>query len=198
MKFLVFSDVHEDMKQINKLEKRAKEEDIEFIIVAGDFTTFNRSLRVVFKKFNSWGKPVYVIPGNHEEGEEYDNTIKEYSNLVDLHKSAVERDNYVFLGFGGDGFSRQDPEFRKIARKWYGNFKNKKVVLITHGPAYKSKLDKLGKRHIGNIDYRKFIERIKPKLAISGHLHETIGEIDKIGNTKLINPCWDGMVIELK
>ena len=118
--------------------------------------------------------------------------------MVDLHKSAVERDNYVFLGFGGDGFSRQDPEFRKIARKWYGNFKNKKVVLITHGPAYKSKLDKLGKRHIGNIDYRKFIERIKPKLAISGHLHETIGEIDKIGNTKLINPCWDGMVIELK
>ena len=48
MKFLVFSDVHEDMKQINKLEKRAKEEDIEFIIVAGDFTTFNRSLRGVF------------------------------------------------------------------------------------------------------------------------------------------------------
>ncbi len=198
MKFLVFSDVHEDKSQLAKLEKRAKQTDIDFVIVAGDFTTFNRSLTQLFKQFNSWDKPVYVIPGNHEEGEEYSITIQRYNNLVNLHKSQVEINDYVLLGYGGDGFSQQDPEFRKIARSWYGKYKNKKVVLITHGPAYKTKLDKLSMGHVGNIDYRKFIDRIKPKLAISGHIHETIGAIDNIGETKVINPCWDGMIIELK
>lgn len=198
MKFLVFSDVHEDNKQLAKLEKRAKEEDIDFVIVAGDFTNFNRSLKGVCKQFNSWGKPVYIIPGNHEEGEDYEKTVAEFENLTNLHKSHLELNDYVFLGYGGDGFSKQDAEFRKIARSWYGKFKTKKVVLITHGPAYKTKLDKLPMGHVGNVDYRKFIERIKPRLCISGHIHETMGEIDKIENTKLINPCWDGMVIELK
>lgn len=198
MKFLVFSDVHEDKAQVTKLGKRAKDKDIDFVIVAGDFTNFNRSLTQILKQFNSWGKPVYVIPGNHEEGEDYTNSVANYENLVNLHKSSVEVGDYILLGYGGDGFSKQDSEFRKLARSWYGQYKNKKIVLVTHGPAYGTKLDKLPAGHSGNIDYRKFIERINPKLAISGHLHETIGEIDKIKDTKVINPCWDGMIIELK
>ncbi|MAG60362.1 hypothetical protein CL619_01110 [archaeon] len=198
MKFLVFSDIHEDKKHLAKLDKRAKDKDIEFVIIAGDFTNFNRSLTQMFKKFDSWDKPVYIIPGNHEEGEEYTVTIQRYDNLINLHKTEVEVGDYVLLGYGGDGFSQQDPEFRKVARIWYGKYKKKKVVLVTHGPVYKTKLDLLSMGHVGNMDYRKFIERIKPKLAISGHIHETIGAIDKIKDTKVINPCWDGMVIELK
>lgn len=198
MKFLVFSDVHEDNKQLAKLQKRAKEDDIDFVVVAGDFTNFNRSLKAVCKELNSWGKTVYVIPGNHEEGDDYVSVISQFENLVDFHKSYVEVGDYIFLGYGGDGFSKQDSEFRKIARNWYGKYKSKKVVLVTHGPAFNTKLDVLQVGHVGNIDYRKFIERIKPRLCISGHIHETMGAVDQIGNTKLINPCWDGMVIELK
>ena len=120
---------------------------------------------------------------------------KEFQSLLDQDfKDRKLKENEIIPN--SEFFIMEDGN--PVKKNTFDFFKNKKVVLITHGPAYKSKLDKLGKRHIGNIDYRKFIERIKPKLAISGHLHETIGEIDKIGNTKLINPCWDGMVIELK
>ena len=92
----------------------------------------------------------------------------------------------------------QDAEFRKISRDWYGKYKDKKIVLVTHQPPYGTKLDRLGQRHVGNEDYRKFIERIEPKVAISGHLHETVGLSDSIGKTKIVNPGWDGMVVELK
>ena len=59
------------------------------------------------------------------------------------------------------------------------------------------KLDLLEMGHVGNKDYLKFIRRMKPKLAISGHLHETVGVMDKIDKTQIVNPGWDGMVIEL-
>ena len=92
----------------------------------------------------------------------------------------------------------RDPEFRKMAREWYGKYNGEKIILITHQSPVETTLDLLEDRHVGNIDYRKFVERIKPKLALSGHLHETAGEMDTIGKTKLVHPGWDGMIIELK
>jgi len=116
---------------------------------------------------------------------------------VSLHLKAALIGEYVFLGYGGGGFAMKDANFRKIARQWYGKFNGKKIVLLTHQPPFGTKLDLLGDRHVGNEDFHDFILRIKPKLAISGHLHETFGEIDVLGETKLVNPGADGMVIEL-
>ncbi len=199
MKFLVFTDVHEDKQAIKTLLKRAKEDDIDFIICSGDLSTFGRGLRYVLKKFNAIGKKFYVLPGNHEEGENFDAIVSEYENCINFHKKAINLGKYIMLGYGGDGFSIHDPEFRKIARGWYGKYNGKKILLVTHGPPADTKLDALTEdRHVGNMDYRKFIERIKPKLALSGHLHETFDAVDKIGRTKLLNPGPSGRVIELK
>ena len=197
MKFLVFSDVHEDFDQIKILSDRAKEDDIDFVLVPGDFTSFERELKQVLKVFNEIGKPVYLLPGNHEESEAYKETVKKYKNLTDFDRSTFEKEDFIFLGYGGGGFSQTDAEFRTLARKWYGEHKNKKIIFVTHGPAYNTKLDVVHETHVGHKDYRAFIERIKPMLAICGHIHETAGMTDKIGDTHLINPCWEGMVIEL-
>ena len=79
----------------------------------------------------------------------------------------------------------------------YEPYQGKKIVLVTHGPPNGTKLDLLDGKHVGNIDYSKFIERIKPKLVICGHLHENVGAMDKKGKTQMVHPGWDGMVIEL-
>jgi len=50
--------------------------------------------------------------------------------------------------------------------------------------------------HAGNKSIRKFIERIKPVLAISGHLHECVGE-DKIKETKVVNPGYKGKILTI-
>lgn len=197
MKFLVFTDLHEDKKGLQDLISRASRDDIDFVICAGDISTFGRGLKFVLKRFNSIGKKFYFIPGNHEEGLDYAPILGDYSNVVDLHEQAIEIDSFVFLGFGGGGFAQRSPEFRKQARGWYGQYNGKKVVLVTHAPIFDTTTDDLNGQHVGSIDYRRFVERIKPKLVICGHLHETAGAKDKIGETKIVNPGWEGMVIEL-
>ena len=199
MKFLAFTDIHEDKKAVKALVKRAMEDDIDFIVSTGDISNFGSGLRFNIKSFATLGKKFYVIPGNHEEtGSMLDDVTKDFPDCINLNRKVAQVGDYFFLGFGGDGFSLQDPEFRKISREWYGKYKDKKIVLLTHGPPFGTKLDFVSGSHVGNKDYTKFIQRIKPKIAISGHLHETVGAKDKIGKTALINPGWDGMVIELK
>jgi len=197
MKFLTFTDLHEDKKTLKALVNRAKEEDIDFVVCCGDISSFGRGLTNVLASFNKIGKKFYVIPGNHEENLPWKDILKKYSNCIDLDRKVIKIEDYVFLGYGGGGFTLQDAEFRKISRQWYGKYNREKIVLLTHQPPYGTKLDKLEQGHVGNKDFTKFINRIKPKLAISGHLHETVGEIDQIEKSKLINPGWEGMVVEL-
>lgn len=199
MKFLAFTDIHEDQKSLRALVRRAVEADIDFVICTGDFSNFGRGMANVLREFNALGKNLYFIPGNHEEHHEsLDKINVEFPRCFNLHCKALTVNEYVFLGYGGGGFAQEDAAFRKIAREWYGKLKGKKIVFLTHGPAFNTTLDLLHNRHVGNKDYRKFIERINPKLVISGHLHETVGQMDTIGKTKLVNPGWEGMVIELK
>jgi Icc-related predicted phosphoesterase len=121
-----------------------------------------------------------------------------FKNIIFIHKSCYPENDILFLGYGGDGFAMEDAGFRKIAREWYGKYNRQKIVLLTHGPPFGTNLDRLGNKHVGNKDYRNFIERIKPRLALSGHLHETFGAIDMIGGTKCVNSGKEGVVIELK
>jgi uncharacterized protein len=200
MKFLVFSDLHGEKKAIREIIERGKKKEIDFLICGGDYTLFGQNARFILKQLNSVGKKCYIISGNHEEGiENLDMIMKEYPNCINFDRKAIKIGGYVFLGYGGGGFAMEDEEFRKIARKWYGKYNGEKIILVTHMAPYGNKLDLLTEEHhVGNHDYRSFVERIKPKLAISGHLHETVNEVDTIGETKLVNPGWDGMVIELK
>lgn len=198
MKFLTFVDIHEDQQVLKELVKRAAKDDIDFVLCAGDFTTWGRGAVRFLKEFEKTGKKLYLIPGNHEEREGLLDIVAEFPKAVNLHKNSVRIDGYVFLGYGGGGFAQEDAQFRKLAREWYGKYKGQKIVLVTHGPPFGTTLDLLGNHHVGSIDYRQWIERLQPKLVIAGHLHETAGATDMIGKTRLVNPGWEGVVIELK
>lgn len=197
MKLLTFVDLHEDKKYLKKLVERASQPDIDFVVCAGDLTMFGRGLRYILRQFNNLGKKTYLVPGNHESDRMFKEVLPDYPNCININGKAVKLGEYVLLGYGGGGFSVEDPEFRKISRNWYSKYQDKKVILVTHGPPFGTKIDLLEKRHVGNGDYRKFIERIKAKLMICGHIHETAGVMDKVGKTKVINPGWEGMVVEL-
>ncbi|HIJ11888.1 TPA: hypothetical protein HA278_07565 [Candidatus Woesearchaeota archaeon] len=197
MKFLVFGDVHEDTKKIAALVKRAKQDDVEFIICVGDISTFGTGLKYVLNKFNKIGKPFYVIPGNHEEKTLHD-VIKDYENCHYLHENAQKVGKYIFLGYGGGGFAQEDKQFRKVSREWYGKYNgNKNLILVTHMPPFGCKLDKLEMGHVGSKDYVKFIKRITPKMVLCGHLHENEGVVEKINGITMLNPGREGKVIEL-
>jgi len=63
-----------------------------------------------------------------------------------------------------------------------------KFILVTHNPPFGTKLDKVETgEHVGSKVIREFIEKEKPLLAISAHIHEA-GGIDKIGKTTIFYP----------
>lgn len=197
MKLLAFVDLHGDIKLFRELISRAKKNDIDLVLIAGDLTVFEGNLKYMLGKLNAIGKKILLIPGNHESEKSLRETVKDYEHCVDLHEKALKVKGYIFLGYGEGGFALEDAEFRKIARHWYGEYQKEKIILVVHAPPFGTQLDRLDNRYAGNKDIRSFIERIKPKLVVCGHLHENAGKVDKIGETQIINPGWEGMVVEL-
>jgi Icc-related predicted phosphoesterase len=196
MKILTFSDIHGSMSAMKIIEEKAKKSDI--LVCAGDISIFEQDLEKLLKRLDKFGKPVLIIPGNHETERTLEKFCSKFKNLYYIHKKIHKVGDYRFLGYGGGGFSLEDPEFDKVAKKFEKEIeKHHKVILITHAPPHKTKLDQIGKDHHGNKTIRKFIENIEVDLAVGGHLHETSGAQDMIKKTKLINPGPHGKIIEL-
>ena len=197
MKFLTFVDVQRDRKQFSALLDRASQDDVEFIICAGNLSKITSDLIFFIEKCESLGKKIYIIPSSIEERNALENIKDNFSNYINLDKNSLTIGNYILCGYGGDNLVREDPIFRKVAREWYSSHHNKKIILILNGPPYGTEVDKVGENYLGNYDYRKFVDRIKPALVICGSIIDNAGKMDKINSTKVINPGFEGMVVEL-
>jgi hypothetical protein len=195
MKILAFVDLHGNKKALEKIIHRANKKDIEMVVCAGDFTIFGQGEEIILSKLNRIGKPVLFVHGNHEDDDILRKRCYLLKNCYFIHKNKFRKNSYLFIGWGGGGFSFRDREFEEHLKKFKHLIKkDDKVILVTHAPPYKTKIDNIMGEHAGNKSIRKFIEEVKPLLVISGHLHECVG-YDKIGRTLVINPGYKGRVI---
>jgi uncharacterized protein len=197
MKFLTFTDVHSDFSIIKRLSKVAEADDITCIIICGDFTFMGQNLRKVLEHFDKMPKPVYLIPGNHEEHTSFNEMVKSYDNITNCDRKSVKIGEYVLLGYGGGGFLLENDEYREIAREWYNKYKNEKIILLTHQPPYGTPLDNLSIGHVGCKDIRRSLKRLLPIIALSGHIHESAGVCTEVDGVTILNPGWDGKIVEL-
>jgi uncharacterized protein len=193
MKLLLFSDLHGRSSHVSAVIEKSK--NAELLICAGDITIFEEGLEMMLRKLNSIGKPVLMIPGNHESPELLKAVCRSYENIIYIHGKTYVHKEYCFIGFGSGGFSQKDEDFEKFV-KTLRVPKNSRIVLITHAPPYGTKIDHIWGHH-GNKSYRKFIEKMKPVIAVSGHLHETEGMEDFLGITRILNPGPKGKLIEI-
>jgi hypothetical protein len=196
MKIIAFVDSHGNEDTLKKIVERAKKEDIELVICAGDITIFGNNLNKLIRIMNRIQKPFLIIPGNHEEHIDLQKACKPYQNCINIHKKGFRGNGFIILGYGGGGFSLVDKNFEKIAERFKKIIKdNEKVILVTHAPPYNTNVDKINKKPCGNKSVRKFIQEAKPDLVICGHLHENAEKEDKIKNTRIINPGYKGKII---
>ncbi len=198
MKILSFVDIHGSMSAFKKIKQKAKNADI--IVCGGDFTIFEQGIDHFLSVFDKLKKPFLIIHGNHEEDDIIRHLCKKHKNLFFLHKNHFVKDDILFLGWGGGGFSLRDREFEKHSKKFEELIKknnDKAVVLVTHAPPYNTKLDLIVRGHHGNKSFTDFIKKNKIDLVLCGHLHENEGKMDKIGISTVINPGPYGRVINL-
>jgi len=199
MKILCFVDLHGNIPVLKKLIERAKKDDIDLVVCAGDISVFGDGLGKLVEIASKVEKPFLIIPGNHESDEEISKACKPYKNCLNIHKRGFSGKDFTILGYGGGGFSKVDKKFEKISKAFKKIIQQKggKIILVTHAPPYNTKVDRIGDNPVGNKSIRQFISETKPNFAICGHLHENAGKVDVIGKTKVINPGYKGKIISL-
>ncbi len=198
MKILIIADVHGDLKSLSKIIDNFNEK-IDLVICPGDFIDmFNipegfsglEMGEIILQKLFSLNKKMFCVPGNHDPYDIID-LFEEYG--VNIHHKRKTFREMTFIGFGGaetpfnTNFEPTEDEIEeslnRITRR-----NERGLILITHNPPFNTKLDKLSTgEHVGSNAIREFIKKKKPILAISAHIHESIGK-DKIGSTVLFYP----------
>lgn len=206
MKILILADIHSKKEKLKDILKNIDISDIDLILSPGDFTDmYSYPIEfsqmdmaiLIIQKLVSLKKPLFCVPGNQDPYEIL-NIFDEFG--INLHENIKKMNNLYFLGFGGaqtpfgTKFEPLEEEMKNALENMVKRIKGD-FVLLVHNPPKNTKLDiVMGKKHVGSKIVREFIEKYKPILTISAHIHESPG-IDKIGETILFYP---GPVIDGK
>jgi Icc-related predicted phosphoesterase len=131
------------------------------------------------------------LPGNHDPYEIID-LFKEYG--VNLHGKHKEFKGEHFIGWGGaltpfgTAFEPTEIETKSVLGSLSGSVETGNFVLVLHNPPYGTDADMTSSgEHTGSKEIRDFIDKMKPKVVISAHIHEARG-ISDLNGIKILNP----------
>lgn len=199
-----FGDVHEDVQNLAALSDRLRAADI--VVISGDLTNYHgkAEAEAVINSVKEHNRNVIAQPGNLDQGEVFDYLS---SLKINLHGNG-----YVFgdIGIFGVGGSNRTPfntptEFSEEAIEGfllsgYNMVKGCAIkIMVAHMPPFDTTVDRVAAgAHVGSKSVRGFIEKYRPDVCISGHIHEAKGK-DKVGDTVLVNAGMfkDGGYVEI-
>jgi len=204
MKIISFGDIHEDTSNLVKIKSILETADL--IVVSGDLTNCHGKVEAknVLDTIRKHNKNMLVQYGNMDKS-----AVDEYltSEGINLHGNGYIFDDVGIFGCGG---SSQTPfntpseipeaDIEKYLTNGYNKVKNAKwKIMVCHTPPKDTAIDVVRSGlHVGSSVVRNFIEKHKPHVCISGHIHESRGK-DKIGDTVVLNAGMfrDGWYIEV-
>ena len=197
MKLLIFSDIHNDWKALERL--LATEAD--YYIAAGDQVTWARGLDRCGEILQKRGDQVYVLPGNHESAEDISRLCARYG-LNDFHERHLSVGTWQVAGLG---YSNPTPfhtpgEYseRELAERLACFAGLKPLILICHAPPAGTALDQIRPGlHAGSSAVRDFVDEHQPSYFFCGHIHEAEGVQARIGKTLAVNVGKRGYLLEL-
>jgi Icc-related predicted phosphoesterase len=193
MQILLLADTHGTNISYELTERRLEEFQIDLILIAGDFSYFDKRYERLMALVKSSGIPFFFTSGNHE---------------------SVGMCRYVAQAYGGlylDGASARFGELCLVGLSGYDifypnrpnnvdDFQNQLIdmrgtrysILLSHEPPYPG-------RACGSPLVSAAIEHHGFDLVVTGHLHSKAPRIEIIEcGTKVINPGTRGTVIELE
>jgi Icc-related predicted phosphoesterase len=177
LNIIAAADIHGKRSVYKSIAYRARQKEIDLVILAGDLTRYrDDALEEEIKEIlNSIRKPVLFVMGNDDEHE-----WSSEGNLVNINEK-----RYIFNGVPFTGYQYSNPfiggPFEKdelqqgvdLAR--LRSLVNEETVLVTHNPCYGILDEPEPGRHIGGEELLKLCNERKPKYHIFGHIHESAG-----------------------
>ncbi|MBI0583574.1 MAG: metallophosphoesterase family protein [Methanomassiliicoccus sp.] len=186
MRFLILSDIHgRDVAE--KAKRLAREQGADAFIILGDITHFGPA---------SWAGeflsrldlPVYAVPGNCDPPELVSREIEAHGTL--LHGRKVNVDGHALVGLGGSNptifetpFEMEEADIESALRP----LMEKGAIMVLHAPPQGIN-DRISTGlHVGSEAILRLVDEYRPRVVLSGHIHEARGILEKDG-TLFVNP----------
>jgi Icc-related predicted phosphoesterase len=197
VKLLIFSDIHNDWKALERL--LAIEAD--YYIAAGDQVTWERGLDRCGEILASRAGKMYVLPGNHESANDIAGMCARHG-LHNFHERHLEVGKWRVAGLG---YSNPTPfntpgEYSEpqLAERLQRFAELDPLVLVCHAPPFETPLDQIRPGlHAGSRAVRDFIRQHQPAYFFCGHIHEAEGVETMLGTTRAWNVGKRGHLLEL-
>lgn len=201
MKILLFSDIHGDLRSLEKIVTRPAD----IYIDAGDLATFGRGLERCAQVLKPLGEKLWVLPGNHETHDATREMCRRFG-FIDFHRKVRHlKSSGDTVQLAGLGYSNITPfhtpgEYteQEIGDALASFDAIKPLYLVVHFPPYNTKLDEYAPgKHAGSPALRAWVERAQPAFLFCGHIHETAGVSDVLGATQCFNVGKQGYTLEI-
>ena len=197
MKVLIFSDIHGDLRALERIV--AQPADI--YIANGDLSNFAKGLDRCGEILKPLGERLWVLPGNHETHEQTKSFCAKFG-FTDFHRQLrkIGNSNWAGLGYSNITPFKTPGEYSEteIASALASFDGTSQLYLVVHFPPYDTKLDEYAPgQHAGSPTLRAWVEREKPIALFCGHIHETAGLSDRLGSTQCFNVGKQGHVVEI-
>lgn len=194
MNILAFSDLHLARARSAAIVEASAEADL--VIGAGDFCNHRAGLDDAMTMLSDITKPMIIVPGNAESADEL--RAAALPNATVLHGEGTTQGGLRLFGlgygvpltpFGSWSCDLTEDEAEAMLAPCTAT-----DILILHSPPKGIADETSDGLSVGSTAIRDAIERIQPKLAVCGHIHDSWGTTGQIGKTKVVNlgprPNW--------
>jgi len=197
MKLLVFSDIHNDLRALERLMNL----EADYYFAAGDLVNWARGLDKAGEVLRRRAKQMYVLPGNHESPADI-TAFCERFGFQDFHSKSIQVGAWNIAGLGCSSPTpfRTPGEYTEaeLAKRLDAFAGLHPLILICHSPPKNTRLDRAGEgSHFGSTAVREFIDRHPPAWFFCGHIHEAAGVTDHMEATTGVNVGKMGYLLDL-
>lgn len=195
LKILAAGDLHGSLDIAKRLAKKALDEKVDLIVLAGDIYGYEHGKPGILKPFSDLGHRVLFVPGNCD----FDEDIKMLGEGKNLHGYYVKYNDVGIVGIGSPNWKLRllKSDF-DLVNKNFSKMKADKSVLVSHLHAAGTRGEAFGfKGWTGDEVLRDVVKKFQPDLLISAHIHEAEGIEDLIGKTKIVQVGRGGSVLEI-
>jgi Icc-related predicted phosphoesterase len=199
MKLLLFSDLHRDTTAAANLVKISGAVDV--AIGAGDFATIHQGLDAVIAELSRMTCPAVLVPGNSETNDELSEACKSWDNVHVLHGSGCTIAGMPFYGLGGGvpvtPFGSWSYDFTEAEAGALLADCPDAAILVSHSPPKGAVDVSSSGQSLGSTAVRQSIEKTRPRLVVCGHIHESSGRHEYIGDCPVVNAGPNGIIWDL-
>ncbi len=190
-RLLLLTDIHGNERNVRKLSRIERD----LTIVAGDIADCGGTVEeahAILEELASQGPPVVWVPGNCDTPLVVEAPPPRNTFLI--HGVSIVVEGLAFAGAGGGTYSpfstpfeMSDEELGSVVEKAIAG-RDKVDIVVTHVPPKESGLDRVSSgEYVGSVSLRSLLVRVRPRLHVCGHIHESWG-VASIGGVLSINP----------